>query len=174
MYLENNMNIDLTELITNSKEEISININIEYDESKTNDNSIRDLKSTTFNGKITKLCSGDFQITGNITGTMILPDDITLEDTEYNFNSYIEEKFDENNSNYDNNLKIIQNKLDISDFLWQSIIVEIPMKVTNSKNKDLTLQGNGWRLITEEELNKNNNSPFLKLKEEFTQERSDD
>lgn len=168
------MNIDLTELITNTKEEILIDIDINYDKNKAKDTNIRNLINTTFNGEITKLYDGEFQITGNIKGIMILPDDITLEDTEYKFNSYIEEKFKENDLNYDNNLKIIQNKLDISDFLWQNILVEIPMKVTNSKKKNLTLQGNGWRLTTEEELNKSNNSPFESLLEKFTKERSDD
>ena len=114
------MNIDLTELITNTKEEILIDIDINYDKNKAKDTNIRNLINTTFNGEITKLYDGEFQITGNITGIMILPDDITIEDTEYKFNSYIEEKFKENDLNYDNNLKIIQNKLDISDFLWQN------------------------------------------------------
>ena len=104
---------------------------------------------------------------------MVLPDDITLEDVEYNFNSNIEEKFSEFNQNVDNNLKIIQNKLDISEFLWQNILVEIPLKVKNEKNNNLTLKGDGWRLITEEELNKSNNSPFSELKDKFNQEGSD-
>ena len=130
------MNIDLTELITNTKEEILIDIDINYDKNKAKDTNIRNLINTTFNGEITKLYDGEFQITGNITGIMILPDDITLEDTEYKFNSYIEEKFKENDLNYDNNLKIIQNKLDISDFLWQNILVEIPMKVISKTSSE--------------------------------------
>ena len=106
---------------------------------------------------------------------MILPDDITLEDTEYNFNSEIEEKFIENDQSIDNNLKIIQNKLDITDFMWQNILVEIPMKVVNKKNENLKIQGNGWRLTTEEELEKerNNNSPFKDLLEKFPTGRSE-
>ena len=101
---------------------------------------------------------------------MILPDDITLEDTEYKFKTYIEEKINDNN---DNNLKIIHNKLDISEFLWQNIQVEIPMKVIKQQNKNITLKGNGWRLITEEELKNHNNSPFANLQERFEEERSD-
>lgn len=167
------MYIDLTELITNAKEEILINIEIDYDKIKLKNTSIKNLKNTIFNGKIIKLYNDEFQITGNIKGIMILPDDITLEDTEYNFDTYIEEKFKENDLNCENDLKIIQNKLDISNFLWQNILVEIPMKVTNPKNENVTIEGDGWRLITEEELNKNNNSPFSNLLEKFTKERSD-
>ena len=105
---------------------------------------------------------------------MILPDDITLEDTEYSFSTEIEEKFIENEDSNDNNLIIMQNKLDITDFLWQNILVEIPMKVKNKKNENLKLQGDGWRLTTEEELEKeSNNSPFKDLLENFPKGRSE-
>ena len=167
------MNIDLTKLITNIEEEIPLNINIDIDNEKISKTTIRNLKDVTFTGEITKLYNEDFQISGILKGIMVLPDDITLEDVEYNFNSNIEEKFSEFNQNVDNNLKIIQNKLDISEFLWQNILVEIPLKVKNEKNNNLTLIGDGWRLITEEELNKSNNSPFSELKDKFNQEGSD-
>lgn len=167
------MNIDLTKLITNIEEEIPLNINIDIDNEKISKTTIRNLKDVTFTGEITKLYNEDFQISGILKGIMVLPDDITLEDVEYNFNSNIEEKFSEFNQNIDNNLKIIQNKLDISEFLWQNILVEIPLKVKNEKNNNLTLEGDGWRLITEEELNKSNNSPFNELKDKFNQEGSD-
>ena len=167
------MNIDLTKLITNIEEEIPLNINIDIDNEKISKTTIRNLKDVTFTGEITKLYNEDFQISGILKGIMVLPDDITLEDVEYNFNSNIEEKFSEFNQNVDNNLKIIQNKLDISEFLWQNILVEIPLKVKNEKNNNLTLKGDGWRLITEEELNKSNNSPFNELKDKFNQEGSD-
>lgn len=167
------MNIDLTKLITNIEEEIPLNINVEFDNEKISKTTIRNLKDVTFTGEITKLYNENFQISGILKGIMVLPDDITLEDVEYNFNNNIEEKFSEFNQNVDNNLKIIQNKLDISEFLWQNILVEIPLKVKNEKNNNLTLKGDGWRLITEEELNKSNNSPFSELKDKFNQERSD-
>ena len=44
--------------------------------------------------------------------------------------------------------------------------MEIPLKVTSAKNRDLNLKGNGWRLVTEEELKNNNDSndsPFSEL-----------
>lgn len=163
------MNIDLIKLITNIEKEINLNIKIDadiYNEmlSKT---SIKVLKNVTFVGKITRSYNDDFQISGTLKGIMILPDDITLEDVEHQFESNIEEKINENSNNTDNNLKIIKNRLDISEFLWQNILVEIPMKVVNNKNKNITLEGNGWRLITEEELNESNNSPFAELKDKF-------
>ena len=161
------MNIDLTKLITNIEEEIDINVDLEFNESKLQETSIKRLEKVTFSGFVTKLYNNDYQISGCLSGTMILPDDITLEEVEYKFSTQIEEEFSEFNENDDNNLKIIQNRLDISEFLWQNILVEIPLKVVNEKNKDITLKGDGWRFITEEELQKEKKSPFNEIADKF-------
>ena len=83
----------------------------------------------------------------------------------YSFESEFEEKFSEIENNEEKSLEIIKNRLDITEFLWQNILVEIPLKVVNEKNQNLSLKGNGWRFVTEEELEKekSNNSPFSEL-----------
>lgn len=161
------MKIDLTKLMTNQVEYIDIDESIDIEDEYLKETSIRKLKDVKFEGTITKLYDGDYEIDGKLYGKMILPDDITLEDVEVNFDTDIEEKFNIINNQYDNNLKIIKNILDIKEFLWQNILVEIPMKVVNEQNKNITLEGNGWRLITEEELKDGNKSPFSELKEKF-------
>ena len=161
------MNIDLTNLITNIEEELILNIELNFSKENLKETGIEELKETKFIGEITKLYDNNFQLSGILKGVMILPDDITLEPVEYKFETNLEEKFNEFTENTDNNLKIIQNRLDISEFLWQNILVEIPLKVVSEKNKDLTLKGDGWRFITEEELTKENNSPFSELKDKF-------
>lgn len=160
------MNIDLTKLITNQEEEQIIKENILIEKELLKSTSIKRLENTTFDGSITKLYDGSYQITGKIKGIMILPDDITLEDVEYPFESEIEENFQEE-PEQENNLKIIQNRLDIRDFLWQNILVEIPLKVKSPKNENINLKGNGWRLVTEEELKASNNSPLSELSKIF-------
>ena len=87
---------------------------------------------------------------------------ITLEDYEYNFTSEIEEKIEETSINS-------QKTLDITGILWQNILVEIPLKAVNEKNKDLTLEGDGWRLIKEDEV-KSSNNPLSSLEELFRKE----
>ena len=167
------MIIDITELITNTEDKIIIDTDVFFDKEKLEKTNIRKLINTKFKGQITKIYD-EFIISGNLSGTMILPDDITLEDTEYTFKSIIEDKIKENEENIENNLKIYQNKLDITDFLWQNILVEIPMKIVNKKNENKIIKGDGWRLTTEEELKKeNSNSPFKDLLEKFSNERSD-
>ena len=159
------MNIDLTNLVIGVEEEIVIEKSLEFSNEMFSGTLIRELKNIMFSGSIEKLCDDTYQLSGKITGVMVLPDDITLESVDYSFESVIEEKFSEFDNSGEKSLEIIKNRLDITEFLWQNILVEIPLKIKNEKNENLSLKGNGWRLVTEEELEreKSNNSPFSEL-----------
>lgn len=161
------MNIDLTKLITSSMGELEVIGDVVIPDDLVQGTQIRELNDIKFVGEVTKLCDDGYQLAGNLSGMMVLPDDITLEDVQVNFSTEIEEKFSEFGNDDEKNLEIVKNRLDITEFLWQNILVEIPLKVVSDKNKDLTLEGNGWRLITEEELKKGNNSPFSELSKMF-------
>lgn len=154
------MNVDLTKLVTNLENKLIIDISVDFDESKLAKENIRKLDNVFFKGGITKLCDENFQISGTLSGTMVLPDDITGEDVFQKFSTSLEEEFGDIVADGDDILKIVNNKLDISDYLWQNILLEIPLKIVNKKNENLIIKGNGWRLITEEELQKEKKSPF--------------
>ena len=158
------MNIDLTKLITNNVDSINVNMKVYYDEEKLASVNIRKLNDTSFIGKIRKLYDDEYEVEGILSGVMVLADDITLEDVDYNFSIDIKEEFNEV-ENDDSRLVIVNNKLDFMEFLWQNIVLEIPSKIVSDKNKDIKLEGNGWRFISEEELenDKNNKSPFDEL-----------
>ncbi|MGN1311741.1 MAG: YceD family protein [Bacilli bacterium] len=150
------MIIDLFNLITNGKKIIIDNdVNISEELLKTS--TIRRLNNVHFNGYIDRLIDDTYVLSGVLSGTMVLPDDITLEDYEYDFTSDIEEKIDETRINY-------QKTIDITLDLWQNILVEIPLRAVNEKNKDLTLKGDGWRLISEDDV-KSINNPLSSLKD---------
>ena len=161
------MNIDLIKLITNSVEELQIDDYVVIPDNWLNDTSIKKLENIKFCGEVTKLWDGPYQISGKLSGIMVLSDDVTLEDVSYSFDSEIEEEFGDNSNNSEEMLKIVQNSLDITEFLWQNILVEIPSKVVGNRKDDLTLEGDGWRLITEEELKARNKSPFSELSKMF-------
>lgn len=161
------MIIDLTKLVTNSVEELNIEQTFDIEDGVLATTTIRELKDTVFCGKVIKLCDNSYQISGTIKGIMVLPDDITLKDVDYSFESYVEEKFGDNLEVSESSLQIVQNRLDIRDFLWQNILVEIPLKVVDEESRNLNLKGNGWRLVTEEELNRCNDSPFSELSKMF-------
>lgn len=144
------MKIDLTNLIANVIDSININEKVIIPEELLKTSNIKKLENVIFNGKITKDYDMNLVLEGIISGVMILPDDITLEDTNYEFKSIIEEE--------------IEGKtIDILDLLWQNILVEVPLKVRNPKNENIHLEGNGWRLISEEELENRKYNPFSDL-----------
>lgn len=150
------MRIDLTNILANIVSAININEQVIIDNEMLKTSNIRRLDNTMFNGRIFKDYEDNLVLEGNITGTMVLPDDITLKDVNYEFKSeifeYIEEVF-----------TIDKNSIDILDYLWQNILVEVPLKVRIDEDDNITLKGDGWRLITEEELNNRSNRPFSDL-----------
>ena len=150
------MQIDITKLLTNHITLLNIEGEVNIPKENLSNSLITDLKKTTLTANIKLDEENELVLTGNIKGIMLLRDDITLEPVEYDFNTNIEEFLDKN-----------QNVLDITDILWQNILVEIPSKV-RSTNEDIELSGDGWRVISEtkfnEERNKSNN-PFSNLNE---------
>ena len=156
------MIIELFDLVSKGKK-INIDNEVNISEELLSTSTIRRLYNVHFNGYIDKLIDDTYELVGTITGTMIIPDDITLEDFEYNFTSEIEENIDETRINY-------QKSIDITEDLWQNILVEIPLKAVNDKNKNIKLEGDGWRLISEEDLENTKNNPLSGLEEMLRKE----
>ena len=102
------MIIDLFDLNINGKK-INIDGEVNIPLELLNDSSIRRLDNVYFQGYINKLIDDSYELCGTLSGDMILPDDITLEDYKYNFTSEIEEKIDETRIN-------LQKSIDITAF----------------------------------------------------------
>ena len=73
----------------------------------------------------------------------------------------IDEEIEENTENS-------SNILDITDVLWQNILLEVPLKLTNVKSFD-EYHGDGWKLISEDSI-ENTNNPFKELEEILREE----
>lgn len=151
------MIIELFDLVSKGKK-INIDSDVSIPGELLKTSTIRRLNNIHFNGYIDKLVDDSYELSGTLSGTMIIPDDITLEDFEYNFTSEIEENIDETRINF-------QKTIDITEDLWQNILVEIPLKAVNEKNKNIRLEGDGWRLISEDELASTKNNPLSSLEE---------
>ena len=94
-------------------------------------------------------------IKGN--GVMILKDSISNEEIEYPYEIEYDDLVPEN-------LKKMQEKLDLFEFLWENIVLEVPLRYT--KETDYSkFKGNGWKLLDENEVVKNN--PFSDLLKDF-------
>ena len=150
------MQIDLTKLLNGYIDTIEINEKVNIPENLLEKSLITALTDVNLTGDISLNEDDNLNLTGKLSGIMILKDDITLEPVEYNFNTELEEILEKN-----------KNILDITDVLWQNILVEIPSKV-RSTDEDINLEGNGWRVISEEQFIKernNSNNPFANLDE---------
>ena len=162
------MNIDLTSLLTSKDNLINIDMPLEIEEEKLKNTNIRHIKNTSFIGNISKN-DEMYTLSGSIQGTMVLSDDMTLEDVDYDFDIKIDEKFMEFSDDLENNLKIINNSLDIFPFLWQNILLKVPSKVRKT-GQNPKLSGDNWKVITEDELETINKS-LSSLKELFNQRK---
>ena len=150
------MQIDITKLLTGYVDEIELNNTVNIPVDLIAKSLITELKNVNITGELFLDEEDNLNLTGKISGTMILKDDLTLEPVEYNFDTEIEEILEKK-----------QNILDITEILWQNILVEIPSKV-RSTDEDINLEGAGWRVISEEQYNKersNSNNPFANLDE---------
>lgn len=102
-----------------------------------------------------------------VKGSMILQDAITLEEIDYPFEIHINEVIDENNENLQDNSLNLTNTLDIMSFLWQNIVLEVPIRVKKEENEDISLKGEGWELVDENTKKVDPSmSPFAALLEE--------
>jgi len=150
------MKIDISKLLTNTIEVLELEKTVDIPSSLLVNSRIDNLKNITIKCDIILDEENNLLLTGSLKGIMILKDDITLEPVEYNFDTEIEEILDKK-----------KNILDITDILWQNILVEIPSKV-RSTDEDIELKGNGWRVISEEKYNEErnkSNNPFSNLDE---------
>ena len=159
------MDIDLSLLHSNTVEVIDIDNSYELTKDYYENTDIRELSSIDVVGQITRKENENNELNDyiecTIKGKMLIPDSITLDTVTYPFTIEYSDFIDENS------LKN-ENMLDILAFLWENIVLEIPLQFT--KEVDYSkFQGNGWRLISEEELKKENN-PFNELLNDIEKE----
>ena len=159
------MELDLSLLHSNTVEEIVVKDSYELDKEYYQDSEVRDLSKIAVNGRIIRKADSDNQLNdyfeGTISGEMIIGDSVTLEDVSYPFTITYDDFLPENS------LKS-ENILDIFEFLWENIVLEVPLQFT--KVRDLSkFHGDGWKLISEEDRNHEAN-PFSELLKEFDKE----
>lgn len=126
-----------------------INEEYSYDESYLKGTDIKKLEQVKFEGKIFYDYNENLQLTGICKGEMILLDNITLDPINYPFEFEIDYEISENNPEIYEYFEKTQNTLDIMGVLWQNIVLEVPMRITNSSIDDIATEGYGWELINE-------------------------
>ena len=159
------MKISLDLLHTNQVSEVDISGTYTLNSTYYDSTEILSLSDIVVQGKVTRKENSDFAledyIIAEIKGEMVLPDSISLEAISYPFVIKYDDFLSENHEKS-------ENTLDILDFLWENIVLEIPLQFT--KVRDLSkFHGDGWRVIFEEEL-QNSQNPFYDLLKDFEEE----
>ena len=138
------MEIDLNKLIYEDRIDIDEVISYSNDYIKNTD--IIELNDVNVKGNISKDYEENIIINLNVLGTMYLEDAITLEKVPYKFSIEIEE-------NLENSLKT----LDLIEFLWHYIVLEIPIRYTTSDTEELK---STYEDVYSEDEVRNENNPF--------------
>lgn len=155
------MVINLDEIFTNIKDALIIDEDIKFNDEIYHLPEIKELKSVHLNAKVELDESDEVILTGKLTGIMTVLDSISLEEVDYNFETELEENLEEI-------IEKDKNSIDIIEILWQNIVLEVPLRYTEVTDYS-KYSGDGWRLISEEELNIKNN-PFQVLIENKKEE----
>jgi uncharacterized protein len=106
-----------------------------------------DMSNVMVEGNIFKDNIRGFVIKMNIEGVLVLPCAITLEPVSFPFNIFIDDEI----HNLIENAENINNSLDIFPIVWENVLMEIPLRVVSENANSQTLNGDGWKLILEEE-----------------------
>lgn len=155
------MIIDLSPLHRHTISVLPINLDLTFDRTFLENTDIKKLEHVKVVGEIKENSAMEDEITVHVEGEMVLLDAISLEEVSYPFSFEMERILEEND-------KKDENSLDIMDVLWENIILEIPLKFT--KVEDLSkFHGDGWSLVSEDEISSHNN-PFSDLLKEFGEE----
>ncbi len=138
----------------NVKKEILINEKLQYEDEKLKTIGIRKIDNLIFEGKLYYNSLDEIILEGRLFGDIILPDAVDLSDYIHKIDTNIEEI-----------LESVQNTLDIYEILWENIVLEVPIRVSN---KDLgNKEGDGWKILTEDNEEKEIDPRLQKLQELF-------
>ena len=130
----------------NYLEKIDIDEEVEIPKEYLDNTDIVSLSKIKTIGNITFDPEDNYIIKLDISGTMDLHDSVTYDIIPYEFSANIEETLE-------NSVKT----LDLIQFLWHYIILEVPLRFTNSETN--YVENENYRVISEEEYSKKNN-PF--------------
>ena len=144
------MNIDLMTL--NYQDKIKIDEVISYEKDFIKNSDIKALDNVKVTGEIYKDYENNNAIKLEVIGVMMIIDAITSEEVPYEFKIEIEE-------NLENSLKT----LDLIEFLWHYIVLEIPIRYTTS---DTDVLKEKYKDIYDEEEVHEKNNPFKDFFEE--------
>lgn len=157
------MNIDIIKLKNSIETEVDVDCEVSFNEADIENNDILELKPVSVKGKIVKTSLDNYRVILNVTGKMVLPCAITLKPVDYPFVIDIDEIFSDDAEEMSKKVKKCENTIDILPIVWENILMEIPMRVVSPDASLEKIEGDGWKVITED--SQNINPELAKLKD---------
>ena len=152
--------IDISLLNTNVVDKLKINETVIFEDEYLKNENIISISPVKISGILNKIDTGELELNINVKGIMVLPCSVSLEPVEYPFSIVLNEIIDEKD---ENNLKKDINTLELKPYLWENIVVEIPLRIVSDDAYKKEYKGDGWHLITDNEKKENKNNPFESL-----------
>lgn len=160
------MEYNLLRLKNNLEHFISIDETYSFSKEQLIGTDLINLDDVKIVGEINKDAIDNICLNIDVKGNAVLPCANTLKPVNYPFSVQIEGNIDELVGENEKSVKKDENTLDILPIIWENILMEIPMRVVSEGSEEALscLEGNGWKVITEE--NSNEINPELaKLKD---------
>lgn len=143
------MIVDLTKLRNGIVNYLDIDFVYSFSKEDLKNTEIQRLDNVSIKGYIRKNSLDELEFNINISGIMVLKCSITLKDVDYKFDIEINDTLDRI---LEENSKKLQNTIDILPIIWENILLEVPIKVVSPNAKLDKTSGDGWKLITEDDL----------------------
>lgn len=154
--------MNIKELLDGSINSIDIDENFTIPKEIYANTEIIDLEEVKVKGNLTYPSDDNLFLDIECSGAMKLNDSVSLEPVLYPFSFKISENVSEL-------LENDQFTLDIINILWENIVLEIPIRYSEVTNYD-EYKGDGWRVISEDDVKDNTNNPFKDLLKEIEKE----
>ncbi len=105
---------------------------------------IKGISPLKVSGVIKDTLADDIEINLDVHGSMILVDAISGEDIDVPIEMEIRQNLGDLVGESEKYYQNLQNTLDIIEFLWENIVLEVPISVT--RQSGLQMKGDGWEL----------------------------
>ncbi len=144
--------VDISMLQSGFEDVVEVNEVYSFSTSELENTGIKQLDGLKVTGYISKNSLDEYIIDVELSGVMVLPCALTLKPVNYEFQTKIEGNLQEIFAEFGKNLENNQKTIDILPIIWENILMEIPIKVVSNDISDVKTKGDGWELITEEEM----------------------
>lgn len=145
------MKFDITRLKSGVDQEVTISESNIYNKEGLQDTPFLGLNFKV-EGVITKDSIDQYVLDCTVTGEMTLPCAVTLKPVVQPFSTSVYGNIEEMLEEIGEIDKKMENTIDIFPIIWENILVEIPSRIVSEDAENLTLEGDGWKLCTEERI----------------------